>query len=115
MNPIANNKSANLLLINTKVRIDIIDLNNIVFIEANRSYSKFYDTQDKITIYSKPLKYFEAQLNSNQIIRCHRSFMVNKSMIIGIDRIKRLIILTNNKQIPVSKAYYANIIDSLDT
>lgn len=82
---------------------DIIDFENIFFFEArekrvylntnNKEYS-FYDTLDEL----------EQRLSDN-FIRCHRSFLVNKSKVEQVFLSQNRIVLQDDFEIPLSRSY----------
>ncbi|WP_299367638.1 LytTR family DNA-binding domain-containing protein [Winogradskyella sp.] len=52
-------------------------ISDIIYIEANGSYSKVFAKKGKKYLPSKNLKYYEEHLKGTSIIRIHKSFMVN--------------------------------------
>lgn len=75
-----------------------IPLNEILYIEADRNYSKI-NTLNKQYLLVSTLKDFEEKLTSNHFIRLHRSFIVNISQ---IDEIATSHIVIGKKAIPLS-------------
>jgi DNA-binding LytR/AlgR family response regulator len=75
-----------------------IPLDEILYIEADRNYSKI-NTLKKQYLLVSTLKDFDEKLTSNYFIRLHRSFIVNISQ---IDEIATSHIVIGKKAIPLS-------------
>jgi DNA-binding LytR/AlgR family response regulator len=73
-------------------------INNILYIEAERNYCKIY-CKDKEHLLVTTLKYLEEKLTSNNLMRIHRSFIVNLH---HIDEIATSHIVIGKKAIPLS-------------
>nr|WP_260171642.1 LytTR family DNA-binding domain-containing protein [Pedobacter cryoconitis] len=82
----------------------LIDLNEIIHIEADSNYSIFHlDNRDKITV-SKVLKDYEEILPENQFIRIHKSSIVNLNYLKEYNSRNGLeVLLKNGEKIAVSR------------
>lgn len=82
----------------------LIDLNEIIRIEADSNYSIFHlDKREKITV-SKVLKDYEEILPENQFIRIHKSSIVNLDYLKEYNSRNGLeVLLTNGEKIAVSR------------
>lgn len=90
-------------MINTEHGFFIENSKNIEYCEANQSYSIIHSNNNNQTTISKPLKYLEEILPSNQFIRTHKSFLVNILYIRQYVRAdENYVILKSGKRIPVS-------------
>jgi two-component system, LytTR family, response regulator len=69
------------LLLSTCRGIEVINVSDIVRIEAISNYSKLYFTNGKTLVVAKGLRWFEQQLPGDQFIRIHRKHIVNKNFI----------------------------------
>ncbi|MDO4282043.1 MAG: LytTR family DNA-binding domain-containing protein [Clostridia bacterium] len=80
-----------------------IQMNSILYIEriGNRSHI-ITNTNEELT--TKSLDTLLNELTSN-FKRCHRSYIVNTEKIIGIDRKKGIVILSNNKSCPINNHF----------
>lgn len=76
-------------------------LESVLFIEADGSYCKVYTKENNYT-FSFNLNHFQKQISCPQLMRVHRSYIVNLSNIEGIDKSTLLI---DDKIIPVSAPY----------
>lgn len=113
---IADNRMSNLEeSLNTKAELKkitlpfgqgfkMIDIDEIIHIEADSNYSVFYlNNQDKITV-SKVLKEFEEILPSNQFFRIHKSSIINLNYLKEYNSKNGLMAtLKNGEQINVSR------------
>ncbi|GIV31894.1 MAG: hypothetical protein KatS3mg030_196 [Saprospiraceae bacterium] len=79
----SNNKHQNVdmkkkkLMIRTQEGITLIDSNEVVRIEADRSYSIFHMVSGQRFIVSKPLRIWEELLQSEGFYRVHESHLIN--------------------------------------
>lgn len=82
----------------------IIDVNEIVAIEANESYSNIRLTDGLVHLVSKNLKHFETLLSDNQnFFRSHKSWIVNLDKLEKYNRSKGEIELNSNVSAKLSK------------
>lgn len=81
----------------------IIQLDEILWCEADGSYTVFYLTNKRKIMVSKHLKEFENYLSPNGFFRAHRSHLVNLSKIRKFDRSDGgIIYLQENVALPIS-------------
>ena len=83
--------------------LHIIQLDEILWCEADGSYTIFYLTDKRKIMVSKHLKEFEDYLSPNGFFRAHRSHLVNLSKIRKFDRSDGgIIYLDDNVALPIS-------------
>ncbi|MCE7996809.1 MAG: response regulator transcription factor [Roseivirga sp.] len=81
----------------------IIQLDEILWCEADGSYTVFYLTKQRKIMVSKHLKEFEDYLSPNGFFRAHRSHLVNLNKIRKFDRSDGgIIYLQENVALPIS-------------
>lgn len=85
-------------------------LRNIMFIESEHVYLHIHTTDKTFMIRTK-LEDFMSDYPQLQLIRVHRSFAINLAY---LDSIDQLHITVGSKQIPVSKNYRQELINSID-
>jgi two-component system LytT family response regulator len=91
------------LVINGNKETDIIELDQIIYIEASNSYSTFHLNNDKRITSSKSIKEYEQMLSTKGFFRVHKSFMVNISYVLSVEKVTSdMVILKNNEQIPLA-------------
>ena len=103
------------VVVKTGAKIKIIPVSSIIYLEADDDYVKIH-TDEGTFLKNKTMASFEDQLNPDQFVRTHRSFIVK------IDHIARLepnekdnhvAILANGTQVSVSKSGYSRLKQTL--
>lgn len=89
-----------LFCIKKKDSLKIIDIEDILFFEANNRKITVVTKKGKIDFYDK-IQNLEEKLSSNSFIRCHRGFLVNPEHIKEIN--KDTLLLDYNYNIPISR------------
>lgn len=82
----------------------VIDIQRIIYIEADSNYSNFYFTDRSLICASKPLHEYAAILQDCHFVRVHKSFVVNLDHV--VEYIKGEggnVIVTGGKEIEVSR------------
>ncbi|WP_027473580.1 LytR/AlgR family response regulator transcription factor [Saccharicrinis fermentans] len=90
------------IFIKSEYKLIRIELDNILYVEGNRGYLRFFLAQGKPIMTLLSMKKIEEKLPSNQFIRVHRSYLVNLKKITMIERSK---IIFDKVRIPVSEQY----------
>lgn len=82
----------------------VINLNDIVYCEAETSYTIFHLASGQQIVASRPIIEYEAMLQNTSFCRVHKSFMVNMSHIKEYQRGEGgTVILTNSNEVEVSR------------
>nr|WP_299033103.1 LytTR family DNA-binding domain-containing protein [uncultured Tenacibaculum sp.] len=78
---------------------------DILYLEADGMYTKVHLANKEKQLISKPLSYFENQLQSNNLFfRCHRSFLINLHYLEKfIKKDGDFLLMQNQTTIPISK------------
>ncbi len=87
------------IVVNTLEQHYIIDLQDLIRLEADGAYTKFITANFKVTA-SKNIKYYLTFLPTS-FIRCHQSHLINSRFIEGVNK-KTGLLLKNGDQIPIS-------------
>ena len=91
-----------------------LKLREIVFVEALENYVTLNTNTDKFTIHFT-MKAIENQLPSGVFIRVHRSFIINKSMILAIKENSLDITVGHTvKNIPVGKSFRDSLLNDIN-
>ncbi len=96
------------IAVRTGNKIHVIPTENIIYIEAQGDYVSIH-TQDDSFLKEKPMKYYENNLDNNNFVRIHRSYIVNINYIQGLeyyDKENYLAILKNKEKLKVSSNGY---------
>lgn len=82
----------------------ILKLDDIVYCEAERSYTVFHLEDKKTVIVSKPLLEYESMLDDTSFFRVHKSFLINLRHVREYQRGEGgIVIMSNNAEIEVSR------------
>ncbi|GGY66364.1 DNA-binding response regulator [Cellvibrio zantedeschiae] len=99
------------IVVRDRGQVQIIPLADIDYIEAQDDYINIC-WQGKSVLKTQSLSSLEAQLNSQEFVRIHRSFIVRLSAIKGLERISKdaqVAVLHNGTKLPVSRTGYERI------
>jgi two-component system, LytTR family, response regulator len=82
----------------------VLEVKDIVAIEANQAYSHIHTIDGNKYMFSKNLKHFELLFEENKhFIRTHKSWMVNTKYVLNYSKSRLLIQLENNIEAKLSK------------
>jgi two-component system LytT family response regulator len=82
----------------------ILKLDDIVYCEAERSYTIFHLEDKKTVTVSKPLAEYESMLTGTSFFRVHKSFLINLRHVKEYQRGEGgIVIMSNNSEIEVSR------------
>ena len=80
----------------------IIDLNEIIYVKAQRSYCKIFTVNGDEQTLSKPLGKLECKLPNKIFIRLGKSYLVNRNHIRRINKKDKVLILNGDIEISYS-------------
>lgn len=96
----------------TQRGFELISLSEILYLEADNSYTTFYLDGGAKYIATKNIGYYEEELQEDPFLRIHQSYMVN------INKVKRYIkadngyvVLTTGKPIRVSRSKKEELVE----
>lgn len=91
------------IMLPTLEGFEIVNINTIVYCEAEDNFTRFYFEQGNPLLICRTLKYFEEVLKEYKFIRIHRSFLINPTYVIRYSKGKGgYITMKNNKELEVS-------------
>ena len=90
------------ITLKTTDSIHIISVSDIVFCEADRNYTVFHMITGEKIMVSKAIGEYEELLPQRAFLRVHQSFLVNTEHIRRFDRETGMLIVANDKEVPVS-------------
>lgn len=92
------------LCIPSQYGFEVILLQDVIYCEADSSYTKFYLLNKKQVVTSKTIKEYELLLADNYFVRVHRSYLVNLRHVKEYRRGEEgTITMTNGEEIKVAK------------
>ena len=88
-------------------------LGRLMYIESNLHILTFYILEKGIVKYKikDTLNHMQEELNSQNLIRIHQSFLVNLSFVRGIEN--HFIILTEDIKLPIAKSRYKKVVEAI--
>ena len=96
-------------------KIVFINFSNIVYCEANASYTHIYLTDGHKLVSSKALGEFETQLSDNKFFRIHHHFLINLSHVKEFQRYDGgYVIMDNGRQLEVSQRKRRDFLDVIN-
>lgn len=100
----------NCLVLNTAEQVLILPIQEILYAQANTSYTLFVEVSGKIWSMSKPLSFFQKKLGAMGFFRIHRSYMINLQHLRRFDKTEGLAYLINEQGIPYNKDHVKKLI-----
>jgi two-component system, LytTR family, response regulator len=102
------------IIVNHSQGFSIIDIDNIVRLEASRNYTKIYLNDNTEIISSKNLKEFEDILNSKSFCRVHKSHLINLKYLREYSNLEGgTAIMSDNSRIIISRRRFQEFLDKL--
>ena len=98
------------IFIKTEYKIIKINLEDILFIEALKDYTKIY-TPHQPVLTLRSLKSFETRLPAEKFIRVHRSYVVSLNK---INSVEKNTVMIANQSIPISDGYRDKFYDVIN-
>ncbi len=100
-----NKKEITKIAIPYKSDYAILNIEDIICVEADRMYSILHLKNTKKYITAKKLSYYESLLTeNNQFVRTHRSWLVNTNLNMSYSKKEKQVVVESFK-VPVSKSY----------
>jgi two-component system LytT family response regulator len=92
----------------------LVDIKNIIHVEADSNYSIFHLANDEKVTVSKVLKEYEELLPEQQFVRIHKSSIVNLNYVKEYNSKNGLeVILNNGKKIAVSRRRASEFLEKI--
>lgn len=104
------------VVVKSRSKINVIPVENIIYIEAQDDYVMIYTTDSK-HLKQKTMKYFESHLPEDDFVRIHRSYIARISEISQMQLYEKdsyIVILKNGVKLPVSKTGLPKLKSKLD-
>ncbi len=107
----AYHSSLERIAVKTGDKIDIISLDKINYLESQDDYVEIH-SEGKKYLKQQTMKYYEEALDKTKFIRIHRRFIVNVSVIIGLEKFGKetfIAILNNGDKLSVSSTGHSRL------
>jgi two-component system LytT family response regulator len=93
------------MMVATVGRVDVVNVEDLVRIEAQSNYSKLYFADGSSLLVAKVLRKFEEQLSQNLFVRAHKTHLVNLQFIRSYEgKIHKMLVLENGENIVVARS-----------
>ncbi|MEP6793096.1 MAG: LytTR family DNA-binding domain-containing protein [Saprospiraceae bacterium] len=92
--------------------ISILTL-DILYIRAEDNYSRIYLKNGYQYYVCRTLKSLAAEVPSSDFLRCHRTYLVNRSDVREINRCNHEIILANGIRIPMARRFLKGCVEGI--
>ncbi len=103
------------IILNTQEKIHVLRLTEIVRLESDVNYTKFYLTSGQRVMVTKTLKEYDEMLSGNGFIRAHQSHLVNSEHIVEFVKADGgQINLTDGGYVPVSSRRRGVVMQALE-
>jgi two-component system, LytTR family, response regulator len=100
------------IVINTQERAYIMNIEDIMQIEARQSYSQISDLNGSTVLSSKPIQHYEELLKDWGFFRSHRSYLVNTRHVAQVDK-EGVITMRNGFRASINKELITILIGRL--
>jgi two-component system, LytTR family, response regulator len=100
------------LAVSVKEGVFLLEPKNIICIEGQNNYSKFFFFTEKPLLVSKTIREYEEILADHHFLRVHKSWLVNREYIRRVDK-EGLLWLSNGRSVPVSRRKRAEMLEWL--
>ncbi|MCK9404547.1 MAG: response regulator [Chitinophagaceae bacterium] len=98
-----NNQSEKKIVLQTVESIFVLRMEDIIYLQAEGSYTYFYTTIHGILKIAKTLSDFEYLENSGPFFRSHRSYILNLNQIKKVDKKDFVITMNNDAEVYLSQ------------
>jgi DNA-binding LytR/AlgR family response regulator len=99
--------------VNQSQKLTRVSLLDILYIMSESNYSRIFMKNGQQFFMSKTLKAWANEVSESDFLRCHRSYLVNRSEIVEINRSTYQVVLQNGQIIPVSRRKQKNDVRSI--
>jgi len=93
----------NKIAISSHTGVSFIDLNDIIYVEADSNYSTLVLMNGSRFIVSKTLKDMQGMLEESHFLRIHRQYIINLNHVQHLDRTKSNLTMVNKAELPVAR------------
>ncbi|MEM9547357.1 MAG: LytTR family DNA-binding domain-containing protein [Bacteroidota bacterium] len=100
------------LLVPTFQTLELINVNEIIFIKAYENYSKLYLTQKRIYTSTQSFGKYVAKLQHHNFYQCHKSYVINLNRIVRYHKNGEIEMPEENK-VPVARRRREEFLENL--
>lgn len=102
------------LVLKDKYGMQITTVKDIIRLEADNNYTRFFIQNQSPILVSKSLKDYENILPKHYFFRCHKSHLVNLDYLLRYDkRDEEVLVLSDKSRVPVSRRKIDLLVDKI--
>lgn len=109
------NQSDKKIVLQTAETIFVVRMDDIIYLQAEGSYTRFYTTSHGVLTITKKLIDFEYLEDSGPFFRTHRSFIVNLNQIKKVDKKDFLVIMNNDAEVYLAQDKKNQLLEKIIT
>ena len=99
----SNNHKSKTIILKDKYGIQLVNIEDIIRMEAMGSYTQFFIKDQSPLLTSKVLKEYEALLPNSQFFRCHQSHLINMDYLQRYDKREGdMLIMRGGSKVPLA-------------
>jgi two-component system LytT family response regulator len=107
-------RKSDTLCIPTRDGFEFVNTAKILYCQADNNYCIIHVDGEKIHVVTRTLKDIESQLDPEQFLRTHQSYLINLDHVKGYSRSDGgVIIMTNQTRLPVSRTKKESVVERL--
>lgn len=99
------------ITIKSSDKITILKTEEIIYLQADNTYTYFHLKGKKPLVSSKSIAHYEGELPKDLFLRCHNSYLVNRECIVSYLKKSNQLALSNGDDIPVSRQRKNNVVN----
>ena len=99
------------IAISSQQGVSFIDLDHIVYGEADSNYTTLVLTDKKRIVISKTLKELQDLLEGSSFMRIHRQYLINLNHVQHLDRSRSTLTMIDKKELPISRQQKDNFLE----
>ncbi len=109
------NQSDKKIVLQTAETIFVVRMDDIIYLQAEGSYTRFYTSSHGVLTITKKLIDFEYLEDSGPFFRTHRSFIVNLNQIKKVDKKNFLVIMNNDAEVYLAQDKKNQLLEKIIT
>jgi len=110
-----SNQQDKKIVLQTAETIFVVRMEDIIYLQAEGSYTRFYTTSHGVLTITKKLIDFEYLENSGPFFRTHRSYLVNLNHIKKVDKKEYLVIMNNDAEVYLAQDKKNQLLEKIIT
>jgi two-component system LytT family response regulator len=91
------------IVLQTAETIFVVRLDDILYLQAEGSYTRFYTTSHGVLTITKKLIDFEYLENNGAFFRTHRSYIVNLNQVKKVDKKEFILVMNNDAEVSLAQ------------